>query len=44
MNRKYTKNEIDNKLVNILNSQIDPKELENEKIRKYRIERKLKGN
>lgn len=39
--RKY---DLEEQLVTILNSQIDPKELENEKIRKYRIERKLKGN
>ena len=39
--RKY---DLEEQLVTILNSQIDPKELKNEKIRKYRIERKLKGN
>lgn len=40
-NRKF---DLEEQLVTILNSQIDPKELENEKIKKYRIEKKLRGN
>ncbi len=39
--RKY---DLEEQLVTILNSQINSEELENERIRKYRIERKLKGN
>lgn len=39
--RKY---DLEEQLVTILNSQINFEELENERIRKYRIERKLKGN
>lgn len=40
-NRKF---DLEEQLVTILNSQIDPKELKNEKIKKYRIEKKLRGN
>lgn len=39
--RKY---DLEEQLVTILNSQINSEELENERIKKYRIERKLKGN